>query len=112
MVRAIICGGRDYVMTDADRAWLDGLRESLPITEVVCGMGRGADQGGRRWAVARGMPVQEFHANWMLFAKGAGPIRNQQMADYADACIVFSGGRGTADMLRKAEARGLRIVRR
>lgn len=111
-MKTIICGGRDYVMTDADRAWLDGLKESLPITVVVVGGARGADLGAERWAVARCIPIKSFLARWAREGKAAGPRRNQQMADYADACIAFPGEKGTADMLRRAEAKGLVIVRR
>jgi hypothetical protein len=111
-MRVIICGGRDYALSDADRAWLDELRARLPITEVVNGGARGADRGGKEWAESRGLPVRDFPADWTKHRQAAGPIRNQQMADYAEACIAFAGGKGTADMLRKAEAKGLVIIRR
>ena len=111
-MRAIICGGRDYVLTDADRAWLDELRNQLPITEVVCGCARGADTGGKEWALSRGVPVKDLPADWSGLGRKAGPIRNSAMAEYAGACIAFPGGRGTADMLAKAEAKGLVVVRR
>jgi hypothetical protein len=32
------------------------------------------------------------------------------MAKYADVCILFPGGSGTADMKRRAIAHGLRVV--
>jgi hypothetical protein len=43
-----------------------------------------------------------------------GPVRNRAMAEAADACVVFSsGGPGSRDMMRTAEARGLplRVIR-
>ena len=110
-MRVIIAGGRDYRLTDQDRQWLDELRSSMPITEVVCGMGKGADLDGRDWAITRDVPVRDFKADWARRGRGAGPVRNQAMADYADALIAFPGGKGTADMIRKASARGLTIVR-
>jgi hypothetical protein len=36
-MKTIICGGRDYEFTFDDWKWLDGLRLTLPITEVVSG---------------------------------------------------------------------------
>ena len=41
----------------------------------------------------------------------AGPIRNAQMANYADALIAFWDGSstGTRDMIRKAEEKGLKV---
>ncbi len=46
-MKTIICGGRDYVLTRGDAKWLDELRASLPITEVVSGGASGdARKGG------------------------------------------------------------------
>ncbi len=39
--------------------------------------------------------------------KAAGPIRNQEMADYADALIAFPGQSGTYDTIRRATRKGL-----
>lgn len=71
-----------------------------PITEVVCGGARGADQLGREWGDSEGIPVKMFPANWDLYGRGAGPIRNKAMGDYADAGIVVWDGtsRGSLHM--------------
>lgn len=69
--------------------------------EVVCGMAAGADLLGRRWAKTHNIPVKEFPAQWRIYGHAAGPIRNKQMMNYADALIVFiyNGSRGSANML-------------
>ena len=41
-----------------------------------------------------------------------GPRRNSAMAAYAEACVLFPGGKGTADMKAKALAKGLRVIER
>lgn len=111
--RVIIAGGRDY--TDYERVvrvcnhqLKNKLLNSTVI--VVCGMAAGADYLGAQWARSLGLKVEEFPADWKGLGRGAGFIRNQQMADVADGLIAFPGGRGTADMVRRAEAKGL-IVR-
>jgi hypothetical protein len=101
----IVAGGRDYRMTPQDEAWLD----TLPIREVVSGGASGADAGGEAWAEKRGIPVRWFPADWDKYGRAAGPIRNRQMAEYADAVVLFPGGRGTDSMRREAERRGLTI---
>ena len=111
-MKTIICGGRDYKFTAEDKMWLDDLAVSLPITEVVQGGASGADYEGKIWAIRSGIRTAEFRANWKAHGKAAGPLRNAEMARYAEACIAFPGGRGTADMIRRAEARGLKVVRR
>lgn len=96
-------------MTASDHAWLDRIRAILPITEVVSGEARGADREGEIWARLSGLKVSRFPANWTRYGSCAGPIRNADMADYAEACIAFPGGTGTADMLRKAHGKGLKV---
>lgn len=46
-----------------------------------------------------------------MYGNAAGFIRNQAMADYADALIAVWDNRskGTADMIRKAIGRGLPV---
>lgn len=80
-------------------------KSNFQVTEVVCGLARGADMFGGKWAVNNSIPVKTFPANWDEHGKAAGPIRNQQMAEYADALIVFiwDGSRGSKDMLMRME---------
>lgn len=81
------------------------------ITEVVCGMSRGVDTLGRHWAENTGVAIKDFPADWSTYGKAAGPIRNEAMAEYADALILVWNGMsgGSADMLRRAKAHGLKI---
>jgi hypothetical protein len=80
-------------------------KSNFQVTEVVCGLARGADMFGGKWAVNNSIPVKTFPADWDTHGKAAGPIRNQQMAEYADALIVFiwDGSRGSKDMLMRME---------
>ena len=80
-------------------------KSNFNVTEVVCGLARGADMFGGKWAVDNSIPVKTLPANWDEHGKAAGPIRNQQMAEYADALIVFIwyGSRGSKDMLMRME---------
>jgi len=105
-MKTIIAGGRDYRLTEEDFRWLD----ALGITEVVNGGATGVDTDAKNWAVSRGIPVVTFHPDWNLYGKRAGPIRNYQMAQHAQQCILFPGGKGTASMKKEAENRGLLVV--
>lgn len=108
-MKTIICGGRDYRMTEADHRRLNFLKDKLPITEVVSGAASGADREGEVWARLNGIPVKTFPAEWTRYGKSAGPRRNADMASYADACIAFPGGRGTADMVCRAREKFLMV---
>lgn len=81
-------------------------KSGFDITEVVCGMARGADMFGAKWAYENKIPVKKFPADWDKHRKAAGYIRNAEMAQYADAAIIFiwDGSSGSADMERKMRA--------
>lgn len=83
----------------------------LVISEVVSGACRGIDELGEQWAEENNVPVKRFPANWKLYGKSAGPRRNEQMSDYADALVAIWDGksRGTAHMISSAEKKGLRV---
>jgi hypothetical protein len=83
-----------------------------PISEVVCGTAIGIDSLGRTWARSQGIPVKEFPANWDLYGKRAGYLRNAQMAEYADALLAIWDGssKGTRHMIDLAKSKNLYVV--
>lgn len=116
-MRVLICGGRDYT----DRVGLfaamenidDKLMNTSPgITHVISGCARGADTLALEWARRYDLPVSMFPADWKRDGRAAGPIRNQRMIDEGkpDLVIAFPGGRGTADMVRRARSAGIEVV--
>lgn len=106
-MKVIIAGGRDYKFTDRDKLYLD-LHHHL-IDEVVSGGASGADEQGEEWARSKNIPVKIFPADWKTHGRAAGPIRNREMAWYADALIAFPGGRGTENMIKTATKLGLQV---
>jgi hypothetical protein len=65
------------------------------ITEVVSGCAIGVDRMGEKFAQSMGIPVRAMPADWSRYGPSAGPIRNQKMAEYADAAIVLWDGKST-----------------
>lgn len=104
-MKVIIAGGRNIT----DRTIVAKAIKGAPfkITEVVSGKAKGVDAIGETYARALGLHVKAFPADWDQYGKGAGPIRNRQMAQYADALIAVWDGfsRGTGNMI--AEMRKL-----
>lgn len=113
--RVLVCGGRDY--TDRDHIWntlceLDRTRG--PFAVVIHGCATGVDSEAMIWAQT--MPNRKhapYEADWHCHGRSAGPVRNQRMIDEGrpDLVIAFPGGKGTADMMRRAKAAGLEIIR-
>lgn len=111
--RVVVAGSRefnDFERLCADLDYL--LSRRLPDVEIISGCARGADTLGERYAAMRGLPCRRFPADWARFGRAAGPLRNAAMAAVADAAVVYwrPGSRGSADMVRAAQARGLRVV--
>lgn len=129
-LRVIVCGGRAF----ADRALvfttLDTLERyarhvpgsGIPDCDevrltIVQGGAAGADALAREWVAERVSQGHRhacvtFEAAWSTHGRAAGPIRNARMvAEGADACIAFPGGRGTDDCARRCEEAGIDVVR-
>jgi hypothetical protein len=112
-MRLIIAGGRDYKVTLGDKKRLTQVfitgEEKYKVSKVISGGAKGADTGGEQWAKDHGIDLEVYVPNWDMYGKAAGPMRNSEMADNADACVVFTGGRGTKDMYTKAVATKLLV---
>lgn len=107
-MKVIIAGSRHMPKTDFYQLILGIINSGFNITEEVCGKAKGADTWGWLWAKSAGIPTKEFPAEWDKYGKAAGPIRNKQMADYADALIVFiyQNSRGSKNMLEQMQKLG------
>lgn len=109
-MKVIIAGSR--TITDA-RLVEEAIRLSgFHITEVVSGKApNGVDGLGEAWATRNQIPVAQFPADWDTYGKAAGPIRNAQMAKYADALICVWDGvsPGSNNMIRTARSAGLPV---
>jgi hypothetical protein len=105
----IIAGGRDYRMTRSDVIQLNNICYDHSYVEILSGGAGGADLCGEVYAHSNLMAVTPFPADWAANGKAAGPIRNRQMAAYADGLAVFNGGRGTANMVLEAKKAGINI---
>lgn len=101
-MRLIIAGGRDQVMSETDiHTWIQ--RYGLTPTEIISGGANGADRAGEAYAAQFNLPIKLFPADWRKHGKAAGPLRNKQMAEYADAVLLIWDGesRGSASMRRE-----------
>ena len=106
-MKVVIAGSRD--ITDYD-ILLKAIKEcSFQITEVISGRARGVDTLGEKYAEDYGLKLHLFPADWKKYRNAAGPIRNAQMADFADAVLCVWDGKssGTKDMMNQARKRGL-----
>lgn len=111
-MRVLVCGGRDYCDKDRLHAVLDRLHELRDIGIVIEGNARGADRMAGYWAKKKRLTNLKFTAEWSKYGKAAGSIRNQKMLTEGlpDLVVAFPGGRGTADMVRRAKSAGVEVL--
>lgn len=110
-MKVIIAGGRDFDNYDLLCRKADKILSRQSGIEIVSGTAKGADKLGERYAEERQYPVKRFIPDWNFFGKKAGFIRNEEMAEYADALIAFWNGesKGTRHMIDIATNVGLLI---
>jgi hypothetical protein len=110
-MRILVCGGRDFYNRERVYKALSALHAKKPITVLIHGDAAGADRLGRDWAKIVGVEILAFPANWELYGKRAGSVRNRKMLreGLPDLVVAFPGGRGTADMVLAAREAGVRV---
>lgn len=101
-MKLVVAGSRFSTLSEEDMAKLDAIHAEHGVTELVSGGAKGVDKAGEEWAQRMGIPVRVFRADWRRYRRGAGPVRNREMAAYADALAAFPGGSGTRNMLAEA----------
>lgn len=113
----LVCGGRHY----SDRAKVFktlgeiigyGGHPDSRRTIIVHGGAKGADKLADDFAEYAGHRVHVYKADWQAHGRAAGPIRNQKMLDVEKPSLViaFPGGSGTADIVRRAKAAGIKTI--
>jgi hypothetical protein len=113
MKTILICGSRDWKSYNTIATQLNSLQAGDTIVHGNC---RGADRIAGELAKERGLVVKQYPANWNKNGQAAGPIRNSLMLkDNPDIAEVwcfhdsFVTSRGSRDMVKKAEKKGIPI---
>lgn len=109
-----VTGGRDYRDIDRVFAELRAIHTSDrgPITKLIQGGAKGADRIAVAWADNHMIEVVTYPADWELYGRMAGPIRNREMLDDGkpDVLVAFPGGKGTASCVREARKLGIEVI--
>lgn len=110
-MKLIIAGTRTFNDYELLSKEVDSFLEGISDVEIVSGGAKGADALGEKYASEHNYPITKFPANWEAFGSLAGPARNRQMADYADACIVFWDYKspGTRSMIEFAKKKKITL---
>jgi hypothetical protein len=107
----LVCGDRNWTSRKAIR---DRLMVCPKYTTILEGGCRGADLLSRAVAEELGLEVIEMPANWKLYGKSAGPIRNNRMLSMGPRRVIafhnnIIESRGTAHTVSQAEKQGIPV---
>jgi len=111
-MKTIIAGSRSIRDYNVVEEAMKRAREvGIIPTEIVSGGANGVDCLGEWWAGKHSVAVKRFPANWRVYGRAAGFMRNAQMAAYADALVAVWDGesKGTANMILQAHKCALRV---
>lgn len=98
MTKLIIAGSRS-LQERKEEAWpilvrfLFTYKQKHNIIEIVSGTAAGADRFGEQYAEQNNIPLKKMPADWNKYGRSAGPIRNRQMAEYADEAVILWDGK-------------------
>ncbi len=113
-MRVIIAGSRQGVELRHIEAAMEYAltRWQAPAVVISGACPRGADAAGEAWASARGIPVERYPADWAKHGRAAGPRRNRDMAQVADALLAVRCGDtpGTRNMIAEARRKSLWVI--
>lgn len=113
-MKILVTGGRGYSDSDAVSGTLDFYVSLFGDFELINGGATGADYLAREWFRQRYSrePIT-VEADWNTYGLAAGGIRNQKMIDdhNPDVVIAFPGGSGTTDMIGRAEASNIPVIK-
>ena len=116
-MNVIIAGLRGFSDYDLFKVKLEQLIQdnAIEVTEIVSGGASGVDAMAERYANEKGISVKVFKADWKKYGRGAGPVRNKEMAEYVGekgVLIAFwdHKSKGTGSMIKIAEKMNLKIL--
>lgn len=112
----LVCtGGRDHKDMDLVNRVLDHLK---PKAVIVGDCPTGVDLFVRSWCKMTNTNFTVFEADWTMYGRAAGPLRNKKMIDFAKKLstkgsvilVCFKGGAGTKNCQEYARSRDILIL--
>ncbi|MDD3035230.1 MAG: SLOG family protein [Bacteroidales bacterium] len=118
-VAVIISGSRDFSDYIIFEKFISRAIESIKKYNLtfIHGDAMGADKLAIKYCRSTGYEIKAFPADWQVFGKCAGVLRNQEMLDYAiknfDKAVLIAfpskQGRGTQHMIKICKEAGVPI---
>lgn len=107
-MRILICGDRNWCGNSQYGSIFDAVNSMGKVEMIITGDCKGVDSLAYKVGNALNIPVLTFFANWALYGKAAGPIRNERMLKEGEPDIVLAfhdnvvKSKGTKNMVLQA----------
>ncbi len=113
MFKVIVAGSRDFTDYELLEQKLNFYFSKRDVQDIliISGMARGADKLAVKFAKKNNVDYHTMPALWNQFGNKAGYLRNECMADMADALVAFWDGisKGTKHMIDTAMSKGIPV---
>lgn len=112
-MKLIVAGSRNITEYETVKTAIDNLvNQGMKITAIIEGTAKGVDRLASQYAIEHGIENIRVPAEWKLYHKGAGSVRNQKMAEIGDALLALWDGssRGTMNMINIANNKGIPVT--
>ena len=113
-MRILVCGDRNYTDILRIKKFLSAYPSDTILIE---GEAKGADKLSRAAAVSLGwLNIEEYPAQWNIYGRGAGPIRNKKMLTEGKPDLIvwfhndIENSKGTKNMITVAKKAGIKVV--
>jgi hypothetical protein len=107
-MKIVIAGSRNFddykfLEEQCNKIIFEELNLDAEEVIIISGTAKGADSLGEYYAKEYGMNCHRFPAEWKIYGRRAGIIRNLLMLEKANYVILFNmGTKGTAHMLQES----------
>ncbi len=112
-MRLIVAGSRNITTYETVKTAIDSLvNQGMEITAIIEGTAKGVDKLASRYAKEHGIENIRVPAEWQLYQRGAGAVRNRKMAEIGDALLALWDGssKGTMNMIAAANAKRIPVT--
>ena len=115
-MKIIVAGSRSFNNYNKLKKELNKFIEDFQLDReeitILSGGAKGADKLGEDYAILHKYKLIIIPAEWEIYGKSAGFIRNLEMAKIADACIVFWDGKSSGSQHMITLARKYKLLLR
>jgi len=111
-MRLAVVGSRTVTNYDAFKKELFKIIKEYKVTKLVSGGANGADALAERYSNDFDIDMEVYKAEWSLYGRSAGMIRNNKIWGNSDMGVAFWDGKskGTAHSITLAKRQKKKII--